>query len=148
MENVKSTTSFQTAAKNNEDRARAEALRNASLGKLTAVDKQLIKNSELAEVEPSSVKKRPANNSPSEMLCILGITSEYLSCRMKIKAQKEARKDRQLELRTEHKQQQQHIELQKLELQKWTAESQHKVAESQLQLQAAMFAFFQEQQKE
>ena len=66
---------------------------------------------------------------------------------MEIKAQKEARKDWQLELRAEHKQQQQQIELQKLELQKWTAESQHKAAESQLQLQAAMFAFIQEQQK-
>ena len=66
---------------------------------------------------------------------------------MEIKAQKAARKDRQLELRAEHKQQQQHIELQKLELQKWTAESQHKAAVSQLQLQAAMFASIQEQQK-
>ena len=66
---------------------------------------------------------------------------------MKIKAQKEVRKDRWLELRAEHKQQQQHIELQKLELQTWTAESQHKAAETQLPLQAAMFAFIQEQQK-
>ena len=64
---------------------------------------------------------------------------------MEIKAQKEARKDRRLELRTEHKQQQQQIELQKLEVQKWTAESQHEAAESQLQLHAAMFAFIQEQ---
>ena len=127
--------------KKNEDRARAGALRNASLGMLTAADKQLIKSSELAEVEPSSAKKQPANNSPSEMLHILGNTSEHLSHRMEIKAQKEARKDR----RTEHKQQHQHIELQKLELQKWTAESQHKAAESQLQLHAAMFAFIQEQ---
>ena len=70
----------------------------------------------------------------------------HLSHRMEIKGQKEARKDRRLELRAEHKQQQQHIELQKHELQKWTVESQHKAAESQLQLQAAMFAFIQEQQ--
>ena len=104
LENVKCATSFQTAAKKNEDRARADALRNASLGKLTAVDKQMIKSSELAEVEPSSVKKRPANNSQSELLCILGSTSEYLSHRMEFKAQKEARKDRWLELRAEHKQ--------------------------------------------
>ena len=87
LENVKSATSFQTAAKKNEDRARAEALRNASLGKLTAADKQLIKSLELAEVEPSSAKKRPANNSPSEMFHILGNTSEHLSYRMEIKAQ-------------------------------------------------------------
>ena len=105
LENVKSATSFQIVAMKNEGRARADAHRNASLGKLTAVDKQLIKNSELAEVELSSVKKRPANNSPFEMLYILGNTSEHLSRRMEIKAQKEARKDRQLELRAEHKQQ-------------------------------------------
>ena len=85
FENVKSATSFQIVAKKNEDRARAEALRNASPGKLTAVDMQLIKNAELAEVEPSSAKKRPANNSPSEMHHILGNTSEHLSCRMDIK---------------------------------------------------------------
>ena len=66
---------------------------------------------------------------------------------MDIKAQKEARKDRRLELKAEHKKQQQCIELQKLELQKWAAESQHKANESQLHLQAAMFAFIQEQQK-
>ena len=147
LENVKSATSFQTVAKNNENRARAKAIRNASFGKLTAVDKQWIKNSELAEVEPSSAKKQLANNSPSEMLCILGNTSKHLSHRMEFKAQKETRKDRRLELRAEHKQQQQQIELQKLELHKWTTESQHKAAESHLQLQAAMFAFLQEQQK-
>ena len=37
--NVRSVSSSQTAAKKNEDRARAEALRNASLGSLTAADK-------------------------------------------------------------------------------------------------------------
>ena len=58
LENVKSATSSQTAAKENKDRARAEALRNASLGKLTAAEEQLIKRSELAEVEPSIAKKR------------------------------------------------------------------------------------------
>ena len=107
LENVKGATSFQIVVMKTEDRARAEALRNTSLGKLTAVDKQLINRSELAEVEPSSAKKRPANNSLSEMLCILGNTSEHLSRRMEIKAQKEARKDRRLELGAEHKQQQQ-----------------------------------------
>ena len=69
------------------------------LGKLTAADKQLTKSSESAEVEPSSAKKRPANNSPSEMLCILGSTSEHLRCRMELKAQKKAKKDGWLELR-------------------------------------------------
>ena len=58
LERMKSATSFQTVAKKNEDGARAEALRNASLGKLTAADIQLIKSSELAEVEPSIAKKR------------------------------------------------------------------------------------------
>ena len=66
---------------------------------------------------------------------------------MEMKAQKEARKDRRLELKAEHKKQQQCIELQNLELQKWAAESQQKANESQIQLQAAMFAFIQEQQK-
>ena len=58
LENVRSVTSSQTAAKRNEDRARAEALRNASLGSLTAADKQLIKSSKVVEVEPRSAKKQ------------------------------------------------------------------------------------------
>ena len=45
---MKSATSSQKIAKKNEDSARAEALRNASLQKLTAADKQLIKSLELA----------------------------------------------------------------------------------------------------
>ena len=89
---MKSATSSQTAAKKNEDRARAEANRKDSLGKLTAADNQLIKSSELAEVEPSRAKKHPANNSPSGILCILHNASKNLSHRMEIKAQKEARK--------------------------------------------------------
>ena len=132
---MKSATSSQSAAKKNEDRARAEAHRKDSLGKLTAADKQLIKSSELAEVEPSSAKKQPPNNSPTEMLYILGNASKNLSHTLEIKAQKEARQDGQLDLKAEHKQQQQqHIELQKSELQKWAAEPQQKAAESQLQL--------------
>ena len=59
MENIRSVTSSQTAAKKNEDRARAEAFRNASLGSLIAADKQLIKSSKAVEVEPSSAKKKP-----------------------------------------------------------------------------------------
>ena len=141
MENDKSVTSSQTAAKKNEDRARAEALRNASLENLTAVDKQLIKCSKDVEVEPRSDKKQQVNNSPSEIIHILGNTSEHLKHRMEIKAQTEARKDRRLKLKAEHKKQQQCIEVQKLELKKWAAESQHKANESQIQLQAAMFAF-------
>ena len=70
LENVRSVTSSQTAAKKNEDRARAEALRNASLGNLTAADTQLIKSSGVDEVELSSAKKQPPNNPPSEILCI------------------------------------------------------------------------------
>jgi hypothetical protein len=145
LKNVRSVTSSQTAAKKNEDRARADALRNASLGFLTAPDKQLIKSSKVVEVEPSSAKKQPANNSPSEIICILGNTSEHLKYRMEIKAQKEARKDRRLKLKGKHKKQQQCIDLQKLELQKWAAESQQKANESQIQLQAAVFVFIQEQ---
>ena len=103
MENIRSVTSSQTAAKKNEDRARAEALRNASLGSLIAADKQLIKSSRAVEVEPSSAKRKPPNNSPSEIFRILGNTSEHLKHRMEFKAQKEHVKDRKLELRAEHK---------------------------------------------
>ena len=39
LESDRSVTSSQTAAKKIQDRARAEALRNASLGNLTATDK-------------------------------------------------------------------------------------------------------------
>ena len=57
-------------------------------------------------MEPSNAKKQQANNSPAEILCILGNTSEHLKHRMEIKAQKEARKDRRLELKAEQKMQQ------------------------------------------
>ena len=130
LEDVRSVTSSQTAAKQNEDKARAEALRNASLGNLTATDKQLIMSSKVVEMEPSSAKKQPPNNSPSEMLCILGTTSKHLKHRMEIQAQKEAREDRRLDLKAEHKKQHQGVELQKLELQKWAAESQQKADEN------------------
>ena len=37
-------TSSQSAARKNEDRTRAEALRNASLGNLTSTNKEMIKS--------------------------------------------------------------------------------------------------------
>ena len=67
LENEKSVTSSQTAAGKNEDRAKAEALKNTSLGKLTTADKELIKSCKVVELESSSAKKRPPNNSPAEM---------------------------------------------------------------------------------
>ena len=119
LENEKSVTSSQTAARKNEDRAKAEALRNASLGKLTTADKELIKSYNVVELEPSSAKKRPPNNSSAEMYRILGSSAERPKQRMEMKAQREFhnenRKNRRLELKAKHSQQQQVIELQKLE---------------------------------
>ena len=106
VENEKCVTTSQTAARKCEDRARAEALRNASLGNLTAADKELIKSNKVVELESSSAKKQPANNSPAEMYRILGSSAERLQQRMKMKAQrelhKENRKNRRLELKAEH----------------------------------------------
>ena len=106
LENEKCVTTSQTAAQKCEDRARAEALGNASLGNLTAADKELIKSYEVVELESSSAKKQPANNSPAEMYRILGSSAERLQQRKKIKAQwelyKENRKNRRLELKAEH----------------------------------------------
>ena len=102
-----------------EDQARAEALRNASLGSLTAADNQLIKSYKVVDLESSSAKKQPANNSPAELYRILGSSTERLKQRIKMKTQrklhKENRKSRRLELKAEHTKQQQAIELQKLE---------------------------------
>ena len=92
----------QTAARKCEDRARAEALRNASLGNLTVADKELIKKNKVVELESNSVMKKSANNSPAEMYRTLGSSAERLKQRMKMKAQrelhKENRKNRRLEL--------------------------------------------------
>ena len=44
LENEKCATSYQIAARKNEDWAKAEALRNASLGNLTFSNKKLIKS--------------------------------------------------------------------------------------------------------
>ena len=138
LENEKCVTSSQTAARKNEDRAKAEALRNASLGKLTTADKELIKSYKVVELESSSAKKRPPNNSPAEMYRILGSSAERLKQRMDMKAQrefhKENRKNRRLELKAEHAKQQQAIELQKLELQTRASE--------------ALFAIIQERQNQ
>ena len=98
-------------------------------------------------MEPSSAKKHPVNNSLFQVLCILGNPLEQLNHRMKIMAQKEARKDRRLELKAEHKNWWQLIDLQEHKLQKWAAESQHKATESWLQFQVAIFEFIQQQQK-
>ena len=119
VENEKCVTTSQTAARKCEDRARAEALRNASLGNLKAADKELIKSNKVVELESSSAKNQQANNSPAEMYRILGSSAQRLKQRMKMKAQrelhKENRKNRRLELKAEHAKQQHAIELQKLE---------------------------------
>ena len=118
LENEKCATLSQTAARKNEHLAKAEALRNASLGKLTTADKELIKSYKVVELESSSAKKRPPNNSPAEMYRILGYSAERLKQRIEMEAQREFhkgnRKNRQLELKAEHAQQQQVIEFQKL----------------------------------
>jgi hypothetical protein len=99
-------TTSQTAARKCEDRARAEALRNAPIGNLTGADKELIKSNKVVELESNIAKKQPANNSPAEMYRILGLSAERLKQRMKVKAQrelhKENRKNRRLELKAEH----------------------------------------------
>ena len=119
VENEKCVTTSQTAARKCEDWARAEALGNASLGNLTAADKELIKSNKVVELESSSAKNQQANNTPAEMYRILGSSAQRLKQRMKIKAQrelhKENRKNRRLELKAEHAKQQHEIELQKLE---------------------------------
>jgi hypothetical protein len=101
-------TTSQTAARKCEDQARAEAFRNASLGNLTAADKELIKSCKVVELESSNAKKQQANNSPAEMYRILGYSTERLKQIMKMKAQrelhKENRKNRRLELKAEHAQ--------------------------------------------
>ena len=93
LENVKSATFSQTTAKKNEDKARAQTLGNALLQNLTAVDKEQIKSSELAEMETSSAKKQPPNYLLSDHLYIWRNTLETLDLRMEMKAQKETGKD-------------------------------------------------------
>ena len=78
LENEMSVSSSHTAARKSEDRAKAEALKNASLGKLTIADKEMIKSYKVVEIESSSANKRPANNSPAEMYRILGFSAERI----------------------------------------------------------------------
>ena len=152
LENEKCVTTSQTAARKCEDRARAEALRNASLGNLTVADKELIKKNKVVELESSSAKKQLANNSPAEMYRILGSSAERLKQRMKMKAQrelhKENRKNRRLELKAENAKQQHEIELQKLE----HARQQQAIELQKLELQTraseALFAIIQERQNQ
>ena len=133
-----------------EYRAKAEALRNASLGKLTTADKELIKSFKVVELESSSAKKRPPNNSPAEMYRILGSSAKRLQQRMDTKSQrefhKENRKNRQLELKAEHAQQQQVIELQKLEHAKQQQAIELQKLELQTMASEALFAIIQERQ--
>ena len=106
LENEKSVTTSLTAARKCEDQARAEALRNASLGDLTAADKELIKSCKVVELESSIAKMQLANNSPAGMYRILQPSAEGLQQRMKMEAQrelhKENRRNRRLELKAEH----------------------------------------------
>ena len=71
QENEKIVTSSQTTVRKNEDRARTEALINASLGNLTLNNKELIKSHKVEELESNSAKKRLANILPAEMYRIL-----------------------------------------------------------------------------
>ena len=78
--------SSQRGAKKNENRARAENIRYATLQNLTAADKKRIECPNNAEMESSSVNKQPVNNSPFKMFYILGNTSKHLSWRIEMKA--------------------------------------------------------------
>ena len=152
LENEKSVTSSQTAARKNEDHAKAEALRNAFLGKLTTTDKELIKSYKVLELESSSAKKRPPNNSPAEMYMMLGSSAERLKQRMDMKAQrefqKENRKNGQLELKAEHAKQQQVIEPQKLEHAKQQQAIELQKLELQTRASETLFAIIQERQNQ
>ena len=104
------------------------------------------------ELESSSAKKRPHNNSPAEMYRILGSSAERLKQRMEMKAQrefhKENRKNRQLELKAEHAKQQQVIELQKLEHAKQQQAIELQKLELQTRASEAPFAIIQERQNQ
>ena len=71
LEIERSMTSTQTKAYKNENQARAEALKIASLENLTATDKELTKNSMVVELESSIAKKQPANIFLPEMYWVL-----------------------------------------------------------------------------
>ena len=137
-----------TVARKNEDRTRAEALRNVSLGNLTPANKELVKSHKLVKFKTNSAKKQPLNNSSAEMYRILGSSAERLKQRMEMKAQREFhkynRKNRQLELKAEHAQHQQVIELQKLEHAKQQQAIELQKLELQTRASEALFAIFQE----
>ena len=57
LENEKCVSSFQTVARKHKERARAEALRNTSLGNLTPANKELIMSHKVVKLESSSAKK-------------------------------------------------------------------------------------------
>ena len=138
----------QTAERKCEDRASVEALRNAFLGNLTAADNQLIKSYKVVDLESSSAKKQPANNSPAELYRILGSSTERLKQRIKMKTQrklhKENRKSRRLELKAEHAKQQHAIELQKLEHARQHQAIELQKIELQTRASEAVFAIIQE----
>ena len=150
LENEKCVTSFQTAARKNEDRASAKAPKTASLGNCTPANKELIKSHKAVVLESNSVKKRPANNSPAEMYRIRGSSAERRQQRIDMQAQRECHKENrkisQLELKAEHVKQQQVIELQKLEhaTQQQVVELQK--LENQTRASKALFAIIQKRQ--
>ena len=104
------------------------------------------------ELESSSAKKRPHNNSPAEMYRILGSSAERLKQRMEMKAQREFhkynRENRRLELKAEHAQHQEVIELQKLEHAKQQQAIELQKLELQTRASEALFATIQERQNQ
>jgi predicted RNase H-like nuclease (RuvC/YqgF family) len=152
LENEKCVTTSQTAARKCEDWARAESLRNASLGNLTTADNQLIKSYKVVELESSSAKMQPANNSPAEIYRNLRSSAERLKQRMKMKAQrelhKENRKNRILELKAEHAKQHHVIELQKLEHARQQQAIELQKLELQTRVSKALFTIIQERQNQ
>ena len=104
------------------------------------------------ELEQNSAKKRPANNSLAEMYRVLRSSAERLQQRMDMEAQrefhKENKKNRQLELKTEHAKQQQEIELQKLEHAKQQQAIELQKLELQTRASEALFATIQERQNQ
>ena len=149
-------TSTASLAKKADDKAKAEALRNASMGMLTANDKEVLGIAKVASGDGGAKgRKRAKSHPPSEISALIDLTKEKSNERNASKKIKEARKSEKQ--RHEFEMQKQEIEKQKQELEIRKQELEYKVEQdglahefqmAQMALQNRMLRFFERQEEE
>jgi hypothetical protein len=136
------TASTASLAKKADDKAKAEALRNASMGMLTAHDKGVLGIAKVSGNDGGvQGRKRAKSHPPSEIRALIDLSKEKANERNANKKVKEARKSAKQKLEFE-------IRKQELEYKVEQEARAHEFQMAQMALQNRMLRFFERQEEE